>query len=143
MHEETVKQLMTCGLYEGVFECATSHGVLAPPAASDFVAPLTHLGGIVYCSGSRKPAGLCAYEAVLEAACCPANEGEAAVRCARRVVLVDDRRAHVEAVGEAMRAAGRFYLGLHYVPHADSASDSAAAPPMARAAVDPFTAQPT
>ena len=98
---ETVAQLKRCGLYEGVF-ATRSLGELAPASAGDRVAPLTHLHGIIYCSGSRKPAG------------CRAFEAAAAIPSTRRVVLLDDRESHCHAVAEDCRARGRPFLGVHY-----------------------------
>ena len=80
-HEETESQLAHCGIWHGVFATDSSLGELAPQAAGEWTAPLTHLHGIVYCSGSRKPAGLRAFEAA------------SSIAPSRRVVLVDDNVA--------------------------------------------------
>jgi hypothetical protein len=109
IHEETVSQLQRCGVH-GVFAATTSYGVLAPPEAPG-QPPLTHLGGIIYCSGPRKAAGLCSFEAA------------ASTETARRVVLLDDRLGHCQALLEDCSARGRPFLGLHY--DASGAADGA------------------
>lgn len=103
-HEETESQLAHCGIWHGVFATDSSLGELAPQAAGEWTAPLTHLHGIVYCSGSRKPAGLRAFEAA------------SSIAPSRRVVLVDDREAHCQAVLDDRRNRGQPFLGLHYAP---------------------------
>ena len=110
VHDETVSQLRQCGVYDGIFE-TRSLGVLAPGAASDApgVSPLTHKGGIIYCSGSRKPQGFFAFEA---------STRGAAPRPSR-VVLVDDRESHVKALHEACLARKQPFLGLVYGSEAD------------------------
>ena len=112
VHEETVAQLQHCGVYEGIFSTC-SFGKLSTEA--DGKAPLEHRGGIVYCSGSRKPAGLRAYEAA------------ARVASARRVVLVDDRESHCKAVRDDCAARGQPFLGLHYLT-----GDAGASPQLPR-----------
>jgi len=108
--EETLQQLARCGL-GGLFG-DTSIGELQAPSARDAspaVMPLFHANGIIFCSGSRKPAGLLAFEAATGAA-----------SAGKRVILVDDRKMHCDAVGNALAARGREYLGLHYThlaPH--------------------------
>ena len=105
--DETVRQLRRCGVYDGVFE-QHSLGELKPAARGDGVAALTHAAGVVYCSGSRKPEGLFAFEEA-------AAVSRSTTFNTRRVVLVDDREAHVSALCEAMRVRARPFLGLHYV----------------------------
>lgn len=117
IHDETAEQLSRLGLFDGNFATHASLGALAPPPG--FVdeyarPPLTHIGGIIYCSGSRKPAGLRAFEAA------------AGIPHARRVVLLDDRRAHCEAVGTDRASRGQPFLGLHYAP--SGAPDKCALP---------------
>ena len=116
-HTETVAQLSACGVYD-IFAGHETMGVLAPPLPTDVVSPLTHLGGIVYCSGSRKPAGWAALD---ERTRQPSS---------RRVVLVDDRKSHVDALRDACAQRGREYLGLHYAPA--GAEEAGASAPLAR-----------
>ena len=102
---ETLGQLSRCGL-GGLLDERCSLGELPPAdgAPADGT-PLAHANGIIFCSGSRKPAGLLAFE---EAARCLERRAEQPPRSAEhlpsgsRVLLVDDRLAHCEAVGCAM-----------------------------------------
>ena len=103
-HEETEAQLMRCGIFHDVFATTKSIGALAPAAPGELVEPLTHLRGIIYCSGSRKPAGLRAFEAA------------AHIAPDRRVVLLDDREAHCKALLVDRRSRDQPFLGLHYAP---------------------------
>ena len=134
-HEETVAQLIRCGAYHGVFDAESSLGTLAPATAADaaaYVAPLTHRGGIIYCSGSRKPQGFFAFEAcgggvavssgVPDAAAAAAASASSAASQAlppRRVVLIDDRESHVKALHAACAERGRPFLGLHYASESE------------------------
>lgn len=108
--EETAEQLRRCGV-SNAFE-AVSLGTLAPAEVGATVAPLTHLDGVIYCSGPRKPAGLLAFEAV-------SAPGAAA---GGRVVLLDDRARHVEAMRQTMSERGRPFLGLVYEPVGEAAA---------------------
>lgn len=114
VHAETVDQLIKCGVYE-FFATNSSLGVLEADDGSRgrHFAPLTHLGGVTYCSGSRKPAGLRAFEAA------------AAVPPGRRVVLVDDRQAHCQALCDDRQSRGQPFLGLHYVRGGSAAAQAA------------------
>lgn len=69
-------------------------------------APLAFERGVVYCSGARKPEGLLAFE-------------RAAGRGQGRVVLVDDRVRHIDALAAEMERQGRPFLGIHYTHVAD------------------------
>ena len=113
IHDETIEQLTRCGVYDGVFSTTLSYGVLAPvkagehailAASKSLCTPLTHIGGIIYCSGSRKPQGLRAYEAA------------AKIAPTRRVVLLDDRESHCIAVCDDRKSRDQPFLGLHYAP---------------------------
>lgn len=115
MSAETVGQLRHCELFEGVFDTERSLKVLSPSAEGDLVAPLTHLEGIVYCSGPRKPQGLNAF--FDKSGCVP-----------QRVVFVDDRESHVRAVCAAMQEKQLPYLGLHYTPGAATSAAKCSLP---------------
>ncbi len=112
--QQTVSQLERCGIQP--FLEAPSAGVLAPAAPSDPLMPLTHERGVIYCSGARKPEGLLAYETRLP----PGLPTE------RRVVFVDDRDSHVQAVQREMERQGRAFLGLHYTRVSDAARGAGA-----------------
>ena len=113
--DETFEQLRQCGL-DGIFDTASlgvlpsvseeSSALLKPsvPLAVPVkkAVPLKHMHGIVFCSDSRKPEGLLAFEEACGKAVAP------------RVVLIDDRRSHCDAVGVALASRGRQFLGLHY-----------------------------
>ena len=127
MAKDTLAQLTRCGL-GGLFEETRSFGELQSPpdvpmSTAPHSPPLAHANGIVFCSGSRKPQGLLAYEAAANEAAAMAPSSAAArpqPLPQPRVVLVDDRQAHCQAVGDALSARGRAYLGLHYThtaPH--------------------------
>lgn len=113
-HGETMAQLRTCGVYDGIFDASSSLGVIAPPLPTDTISPLTHLGGIIYCSGSRKPAGLFAFDE------------HTAHSTGRRIVFVDDRESHVEALRAACAERGRDFVGLHYAPEGSLHAGSSA-----------------
>ena len=113
---QTRDQLARCGLGD-IFQ-PVSLGELpteahAGPEVSR-VSPLTHLDGIVYCSGSRKPAGLLAFEHA--AALTDGGAGVMSPQVRRqlgqhaRVLLVDDRESHCVAVGRVIEQLGRPYL---------------------------------
>ena len=127
MAKDTLAQLTRCGL-GGLFDETRSFGELQSPpdvpmSTAPHSPPLAHANGIVFCSGSRKPQGLLAYEAAaIEAAAMAPSSAAARPQPLPqpRVVLVDDRQAHCQAVGDALSARGRAYLGLHYThtaPH--------------------------
>jgi jumonji domain-containing protein 7 len=125
--EVTIKQLSACGVYDGLFRSDLSLGELSwaeidgrRDSRGMLTTPITHAGGIIFCSGSRKPAGLLAFEARLVACegrkVAAGREGASAAETnsTRRVVLVDDRLSHVQALHEMLGARGRSFLGLHY-----------------------------
>ena len=127
MAKDTLAQLTRCGL-GGLFDETRSFGELQSPpdvpmSTAPHSPPLAHANGIVFCSGSRKPQGLLAFEATaIEAAAMAPSSAAARPQPLPqpRVVLVDDRQAHCQAVGDALSARGRSYLGLHYThtaPH--------------------------
>ncbi|KAL1515452.1 hypothetical protein AB1Y20_002077 [Prymnesium parvum] len=97
--EETFRQLAACGL-DGIFEQKTL-GELARGEGGG--APIWHERGVVYCAGSRKAEGVESFE----------RRGGGGRH--GRVVLIDDRLQHVQAVCEALERQGRGFLGLHYV----------------------------
>jgi len=123
---QTRDQLVRCGLGD-IFQ-PVSLGELPTEARvgpeASRVSPLTHLDGIVYCSGSRKPAGLLAFEHA--AAQTDGGAGVMSPQVRRqlgqhaRVLLVDDRESHCVAVGRVIEQLGRPYLGLHYTRVCDS-----------------------
>ena len=112
---QTADQIRRCGCYDGVFATDLTLGPISATTGDGRV-PLTHVGGVVYCSGSRKPAGLRAYAAAV------------GVPPARRVVLVDDRKAHIEALRAMCEEDGRPFLGLHYLPGAACSEANVALP---------------
>ena len=131
MAKDTLAQLARCGL-GGLFDETRSFGELQSPpdvpvSTAPHSPPLAHANGIVFCSGSRKPQGLLAYEAAAKEAAAMAPSSAAArpqPLPQPRVVLVDDRQAHCQAVGDVLSARGRAFLGLHYThtaPHRTAA----------------------
>ena len=105
---ETEVQLKKCGIHGilgfkgGSTDEALSLGALALADASYAPAPLvplTHLKGIVFCSGSRKPEGFFRYEAARRAS------------PARRVILVDDRESHLHALAAEMKVVDTSRIG--------------------------------
>ncbi len=105
---ETAQQLERAAV-DSLLDSTSSIGVLGSTSSADGQPPLTHYRGVVYCSGSRKYDGICCYEAAVPL-----------VSCARRIVLIDDKRHHLEQVARALEGR-RDFLGLHYTGGAAAA----------------------
>ena len=124
--DETAAQLSACQLAPLLGR--ESLGALAPPDAPTTAQdkgvvypvvagrpPLTHDRGVVYCTGSRKPQGLRSYEAARRTAHGSSSVGSSGVGSGGssgagsrgRVVLVDDKLAHLLAVKDEVERQGR------------------------------------
>ena len=97
--QETAKQLRDAGL--GALFQPQGFGALIPGDAPSDLPKVLHEHGVLYCAGASKGDALLALE-----------RAAPELFAGRRIILVDDRRAHLETVQAAF--AGRRFLGLHY-----------------------------